>query len=124
MIIGIGIDILDIRRVEKLFVKFSERFENKIFTKDEIKFAQKHSKYIEALAKIFSLKESVIKAISDVSGVAWHDIEILHETPKPTVKLSGLAIKKILAKSPNFNIHASVSDDPPYVTSLIIIESL
>ena len=125
MIIGIGVDILDIRRIQHLFQKFENQFEKKIFTKQEIEFCKKRKSSIESFAKMFSIKEAVIKAISDVSGIFWHDIEILHDkNGKPSVNLTGNALKNLKKKTEKFNMEISVSDEPPYVTAFVVIESL
>ncbi|MDR3031369.1 MAG: holo-ACP synthase [Holosporales bacterium] len=124
MILGIGIDILDIRRIEKLFLKFGERFEKKFYTENELNFAKKRKSYIETLAKMFSIKESVFKAISNVSGISPRDIEIFHdENGKPSVKLSRNALKIVNAKAcgGEFLITVSVSDEIPYACSFVII---
>lgn len=124
MIIGIGVDILDIKRIQHLFQKFENQFEQKFFTSQEIKFCKKRKTVVESFAKMFSIKEAVIKAISDASGIFWHDIEIFHDdNGKPYVKLAGNALKNLSKKSENFNIEVSVSDEPPYVTAFVVIES-
>ncbi|GHT88597.1 holo-[acyl-carrier-protein] synthase [Alphaproteobacteria bacterium] len=127
MILGIGTDILDIRRIEKALFKFGSRFEKKIYTERELNFARKRKLFVETLAKMFSMKESVIKAISDVSGVFWRDIEILHdENGKPEVLLHGVALENMKRKSKDgeFHINASASDEMPYVCSFVVIEAL
>ncbi|MDR0744504.1 MAG: holo-ACP synthase [Holosporales bacterium] len=126
MIIGIGTDILDIRRIQRIILKYGRQFEERIYTPNELKFARKRKLYIETLAKMYSLKESVIKAISTVSGIRWHNIEIVHdENGKPLVELSGQALKTVAAKFHNekFNISVSVSDEIPYVCSFAIISN-
>jgi holo-[acyl-carrier protein] synthase len=124
MLIGIGIDMLDVRRVARLMLKFRRRFEQKFFTEREVELAGRRTRYVDSLAKMFSLKESVIKAISDVSGLTWHEIEVTHVGPKPSVILHGNALSRVLERANNFKIHASVSDEIPYVTSLVLIESI
>jgi holo-[acyl-carrier protein] synthase len=122
MILGAGIDILDVRRIDRLVSKFGAHFENKIFTSDEIEFCRRREKCVESLAKMFALKEAVIKAISDVSGVRWHNIEVFHnDLGKPVIELSGQALAKILKKAINFQIDASTSDEPPFVAAFAII---
>jgi holo-[acyl-carrier-protein] synthase len=122
MILGAGIDILDTRRIERLIVKFGSQFERKIFTDAELEFCRRREKSVESLAKMFSIKEAVIKAISDVAGVRWRDIEIFHnDLGKPVIELSGQALAKTLEKSRHFQIEASTSDEPPFVAAFVII---
>ena len=127
MIIGIGVDILDIKRIERLYHKFGDKFTTKIFTKQEIEFCKKRTRYLESLAKMFSIKEAVIKAISDVSGVFWHDIEVFHDkNGKPFIGLSGKALDnvKIKTQGNDFNFEVSVSDEIPLVCAFAILEML
>ncbi|MDR2598447.1 MAG: holo-ACP synthase [Holosporales bacterium] len=122
MILGAGIDILDMRRIERLVVKFGSQFERRIFTDAELQFCRRREKFIESLAKMFSIKEAVIKAISEVNGIRWHDIEIFHnDLGKPVIELSGQALLRTLAKSVRFKIEASTSDEPPYVAAFVIL---
>jgi holo-[acyl-carrier protein] synthase len=122
LIIGVGVDVLDIRRIGRLVQKFPEKFVEKIWTPQELEFCQTRNKYVESLAKMFSLKEAVLKAISDVSGVRWHDVEVLHDARgKPLIGLSGRALQNIMKKSQIFQIEASTSDEPPYVVSFVVI---
>ena len=125
MIIGTGVDILDYRRIERLYDKFADKFTKKIFTTQEIEFCQKRRLFIQSIAKMFSIKEAVIKAISNVSGIFWHDIEIFHDkNGKPFIKLSGKALEKVQLKADAFNIEVSVSDEPPYICAFVILEKL
>ena len=86
MIIGHGIDLIDIRRVEKTINKFGNRFINRIFTKGEIIRSDNRNKRIESYAKRFAAKEACSKALGTGfrSGVYWRDIEVVNEkTGKP-----------------------------------------
>lgn len=123
MIFGIGTDILDIRRVEQLVLKFGKKFENKHFTSRELEFANSRLRRVETLAKMFSIKESLIKAISNVSGMHWHELEVLHDqNGKPFINLSGKALEYLEQRiNGPFQIDVSVSDEIPYVVSLAII---
>lgn len=127
MIAGIGVDLLDIRRLEKVILRQGDRFLKKIYTEQEREFCEKRIKSIESFAKIFSIKEAIIKAISNVSGVFWHDIEVFHnENGKPFVRLKNSALKNLLIKikDKSFAVEVSVSDEIPYVCAFAIIETL
>lgn len=125
MIIGVGIDIVDISRITSLLQKFGNHFVNKIFTPKEIAFCKSRSSSVSSFAKMFSLKEAMIKALSNAKGLAWHDMEISHdENGKPLMTLSGIALKNLLSKTNNFNIQVSVSDERQYAIAYVIIEDL
>lgn len=127
MIIGIGVDMADTRRIDSSFNKFKEVFLNRIFTKSEIEFCLKRKRYIESFTKMFSIKEAILKAISNTSGIFWKDMEIFHdENGKPFVKLYNKALKNIEAKTKGkpFNVEVSVSDEIPYVCAFVVIETV
>lgn len=123
MIIGTGVDILDIRRIEGIISRQGRRFIQKIYTPQEQDFCGRRLRETESFAKIFAVKEAVIKAISDVSGIFWKDIEVLHDrNGKPFVKLKNAALSKL--KNQPFSIEISISDEPPYVCAFAIIETI
>jgi holo-[acyl-carrier protein] synthase len=125
MIIGIGVDIVDIRRIERLIHKYQERFIKKVFSEQEIAFCQKRSRFVASFAKMFSLKEATVKAISDFSGIFWHNIEIMHDSfGKPIILLSGNALRNLQKRCKNFSISASVSDEKNYATAFVLIENI
>ena len=106
MIIGYGIDLIDIRRVEKTINKFGKRFINRIFTKGEIIRSDNRNKRIDSYAKRFAAKEACSKALGTGfrSGVYWKDIEVVNEkSGKPTLKLTGGAYKRLEKLIPNNN---------------------
>jgi holo-[acyl-carrier protein] synthase len=124
MVIGVGVDIIDIRRIERLIHRHQDRFTKRIFSDREIAFCTGRSRTAASFAKMFSLKEATVKAISDFSGVRWHDMEITHDSfGKPVVSLFGNALKNLKKKAENFLISASVSDEKNYATAFVLIES-
>ncbi len=113
MIVGVGVDILDTRRIAHLLEKFSEKFEKKYFTEAERLFCHSRTDYISAFAKMFSIKEAVIKCIVNKRGLTWHSIEVFHDNfGAPYVKL----------KNNNSIWHVSTSDEYPYVISYAVME--
>jgi holo-[acyl-carrier protein] synthase len=128
MIVGHGIDLIDIRRVEKTINKFGNRFINRIFTKGEIIRSDNRNKRIESYAKRFAAKEACSKALGTGfrSGVYWRDIEVINEkSGKPILKLTGGAykrLKKIIPNDNNYNISLSITDDYPWAQANVIIE--
>ncbi|MDR1488580.1 MAG: holo-ACP synthase [Holosporales bacterium] len=124
MIIGLGIDLLDSRRIDGIMQRHGDRFQNKIYTRGEREFALDRTKPNESFAKIFSTKEAVIKAISNVSGVFWHDIEVFHDkNGKPIIKLHNMAHKNLLKKTNGaaYKIDVTVSDERHYVIAFAIV---
>ena len=128
MIIGHGIDLIDIRRLEKTINKFGNRFINRIFTKGEIIRSDNRNKRIQSYAKRFAAKEACSKALGTGfrSGVYWRDIEVINEkSGKPILKLTGGARKRLEKLIPNnndYNISLSITDDYPWAQANVIIE--
>ena len=130
MIIGYGIDLIDIRRIEKAINRFGERFIKRIFTKNERIISDKKQKRIESYAKRFAAKEACSKALGTGfrSGVFWKNIEVVNEkSGKPSLKLSGGAYKRLKKLIPNdntYNISLSITDDFPWAQANVIIEAI
>ena len=100
MVVGIGIDIMEVPRVERLLSKATDMFLNRFFTKKEIAYCNARKQRCEHFAAIFAGKESLLKAL----GIGWQvgirfvDIEILHDVhEKPVVLVSG-KVKEIVDK--------------------------
>ncbi|MDR0695251.1 MAG: holo-ACP synthase [Holosporales bacterium] len=121
MILGVGIDILAIRRIERLLQRYPDRFAQRILTHDEIDEWEKRGRRSSSFAKVFSIKEAVAKAVSKTEGASWHDIETSHDvTGRPTASLSGTLLKNLGAG--NHRVFVSVSDEKEYVVAYAIIE--
>ena len=130
MIIGYGIDLIDIRRIEKAINRYGERFIKRVFTKNERIRSDKKLKRIESYAKRFAAKEACSKALGTGfrSGVFWKNIEVVNEkSGKPTLNLSGGAYKRLKKLTPNgnnYNISLSITDDFPWAQANVIIEAV
>ena len=123
MIVGVGIDIVDVRRIGALFHKFGGHFLKKIYTEQEITFCCARNNVVNSLAKMYALKEATIKALSDAKGIKWHDMEILHDqNGRPEVKLRGIALENLQKKANAFSIQASVSDEQIYAVAYVLID--
>ncbi len=136
MILGVGIDLVSVGRIEHLMSQFGEKFPQKIFTANEIKRAEKikvsqDSALPRALfyAKRFAAKEAFSKALGlgIGRGVDFLDIEIENDDfGAPKIKiLNGkeVFVKKHFACK-NFAIHLSISDENPLATAIAIIEKI
>ena len=126
MIIRSGIDIIDIRRIEKTIKKYNFRFKNRCFHYDEIKKSESRIKSIESYAKRYAAKEACAKALGTglAKGVFWKDIEIQNDkNGKPIVKLHNKALKFInsIFKKNQCSIEISLSDEKNYAIANVII---
>ncbi len=121
MVIGIGIDIIEIDRIKASIDKYGNHFLQKIYTETEIKYCQDKSNKYQHFAARFAAKEAVFKALSTGwnKEVGWQDIEIKNEpSGMPIVKLKG-KLKSFLNEEKSLKISMSHSRD--YVTCVAII---
>ena len=125
--IGIGSDLLDIRRIEKTISRFGDRFKNKIFTKNEINKCEKRLNKFECYAKRFAAKEAASKALGTGfrKGVFWKDLEVVNlPSGKPTIKFHGnslIHLNSLLPSESNLSIDLTITDEYPYAQALVII---
>ncbi len=133
MILGTGSDILDIRRLEKVFARYEARFIARHFTSEERARAERRraaGTHIATYAKRFAAKEAVSKALGTgfSQGVYLKDIGVVNDASgKPSVRLSGGAQKRLESMTPAGKravMHLSLTDEPPYVHAHVIIEAL
>ncbi|QJC34060.1 holo-ACP synthase [Enterobacteriaceae endosymbiont of Donacia cinerea] len=124
-IIGIGIDIIEISRIKKIFIRFGKRFAYKILTKYELSIYKKSNNKVKILAKFFSVKEAAIKALNNsfTNGIFFNQIELSnYRTGKPKLKFFYQTLKFLEKKIYNYNIHVSFSDEKKYACAIVIIE--
>jgi holo-[acyl-carrier protein] synthase len=127
--IGLGSDLIDIRRIEKTFIKFGDRFRDRIFTKLEIKKCEKRSEKISCYAKRFAAKEAAAKALGTGfrKGIYWKDLEVINlASGKPTMKFHGNSKKRlesIIENKKTALINLSITDEYPYAQAILMIES-
>ena len=127
--IGLGSDLIDIRRIEKTFIKFGDRFRDRIFTKLEIKKCEKRSEKISCYAKRFAAKEAAAKALGTGfrKGIYWKDLEVINlASGKPTMKFHGNSKKRLESMIENKKtalINLSITDEYPYAQAILTIES-
>ena len=130
MIIGIGSDLIDIRRVEKSIERFGERFTNRCFTDIERARSDRRANRAESYAKRFAAKEACSKALGTgiAQGVFWKDMGVVNlPSGKPTMKLTGGAAVILEAMMPAGHrpvIHLTITDDYPLAQAFVIIEAL
>ncbi len=124
MIVGIGVDIVDIGRVSGMVDRYKDRFLQRVFTDAEIRYAQKSVKAAERLAGRFAVKEAVLKAFGTgkSQGILWKDIETVRgPMGRPEVNLYGQAVKymKMLNGS---KVLVTITHDDGKAIAFVIIE--
>lgn len=132
MILGIGSDLVDIRRIEKVLGDFEQRFMDRCFTAIEQQIAEKRrpgGTHIAAYAKRFAAKEAAAKALGTgfSDGILMKEIGVVNAANgAPAIELSGNALKQLKSITPDGHeaiIHISLSDEPPLAKADVIIEA-
>jgi holo-[acyl-carrier protein] synthase len=129
MIIGIGNDIIDITRIERVLDRFGERFLDRIFTADERARAERRANRAATYAKRFAAKEACSKALGTGfrRGVFWRDMGVSNlRSGKPTMQLTGGALgrlNKIVPDGMVAQIDVSLSDDFPMAQAVVLISA-
>ena len=130
MIIGIGSDITDIRRMSDSLDRFGERFTRRCFTEIERVRSERKPDRAASYAKRFSAKEACAKALGTGmrGSVYWRDMGVVNlPSGQPTLALTGGAAERLAALTPpghSVNIHLSLTDDHPYALAFVVIEAL
>lgn len=129
MIIGIGSDLCDIRRIEKTIARHAERFTQRIFTDVERKKAEGRANRVATYAKRFAAKEACAKALGTGMnrGVFWRDMGVVNmRSGQPTMALTGGAAERLKAMLPPDHeavIHLTITDEHPYAQAFVVIEA-
>ena len=130
MIIGIGSDLIDIRRIESTLERFGERFTTRIFTETERRKSDRRAKRAASYAKRFAAKEACSKALGTGfrKGVFWRDLGV-ENLPggKPTMKLTGGAARRLAELLPagmEAQIDVTITDDEPLAQAIVIISAV
>ena len=130
MILGIGQDIIDIRRVERTLERFGERFVERVFTETERAKSDRRANRAASYAKRFAAKEACSKALGTgfSSGVFWRDLGVVNlPSGKPTMRLTGGAAERLAAITPpgmTAQIDLTITDDGPQAQAFVIISAL
>jgi holo-[acyl-carrier protein] synthase len=130
MIIGLGSDIVDVRRIARVVDKYGERFLDRIFTDAERAKAERRATRIETYAKRFAAKEACAKALGTGfrRGVFWRDLGVVNlPGGKPTMKLTGGALQRLQAITPagcEATIEVSLTDEGPTAQAIVIISAV
>jgi holo-[acyl-carrier protein] synthase len=124
MILGTGIDIIEVERIRASYEKFGERFTHRILLPAEIEYCLRHKNPAPFLAARFAAKEAITKAFGTgiTAELGWHDMEIApRETGAPYVILHGKG-KELLKARGGSNIHISLSHTAHQATAIAILE--
>jgi holo-[acyl-carrier protein] synthase len=130
MIIGIGSDLVDIRRIEKSLERYGERFVQRLYTEVEQAKSDRRRERAASYAKRFAAKEACAKALGTgmAQGVFWRDMGVVNlPGGKPTMQLSGGAavqLDKMLPPGHRAVIHLTITDDFPLAQAFVIIEAV
>ena len=130
MIIGIGNDITDIRRIEKIIERHGERFLSRIFTDVERARAERRAKSVETYAKRFAAKEACAKALGTGfrAGVFFRDLGVVNiRSGRPTMRLTGGAAERLAALMPAGSaaqIDITLTDEGPLAQAVVIISAI
>jgi holo-[acyl-carrier protein] synthase len=130
VIIGLGSDLIDIRRVEKTLERYGERFLNRVFTDIERKKSDRRAARAASYAKRFAAKEACAKALGTGlrKGVFWRDMGVVNlPGGQPTMQLAGGALARLQSITPpglTPRIHLTITDDYPLAQAFVVIEAV
>src|ERR1700744_3013645 len=130
MILGLGSDLCDIRRIEKTLENHGERFINRIFTDIERAKSERRANRAASYAKRFAAKEACAKALGTGlnRGVYWRDMGVVNlPGGKPTMKLTGGALARLESLTPagyTGRVHLQITDDFPLAQAIVIISAV
>jgi holo-[acyl-carrier protein] synthase len=130
MILGIGSDLSDIRRIQASLDRFGDRFRNRCFTEIERRRSEAKPDAASSYAKRFAAKEACAKALGTGlrRGVFWRDMGVVNmRSGQPTLALTGHAaehLSRLTPKGHEARIHLTLSDEHPYALAFVVIEAL
>src|SRR6516225_10551556 len=130
MILGVGSDLIDIRRIEKTIARHGERFLSRIYTETERAKSDRRAARAASYAKRFAAKEACAKALGTGlnRGVYWRDMGVVNlPGGKPTMALTGGALRRLEALTPPGHvaqIDLSITDDFPLAQAIVIISAI
>ena len=129
MILGVGTDLIDIRRIERTLARFGQRFVERVFTATEQTRAERRSDRAAAYAKRYAAKEACAKALGTGfrQGVYWRDIAVDNRpSGQPVLHLTGGAAERLALLTPagmTARVDLSLTDEPPFGLAVVIISA-
>ncbi len=130
MILGIGTDLVDIRRIEQTIARHGDRFINRIYTESERARAERRANRVDTYAKRFAAKEACAKALGTGfrRGVFFRDIGVVNmPSGKPTLRLTGGALARLAAITPagwEAQIDLALTDEYPLAQAFVVISAV
>ncbi len=130
MILGIGNDVIDIRRIERTIERFGDRFLRRVFTDTERRRSDGKAGRAASYAKRFAAKEACAKALGTGlrRGVFWKDMGVVNlASGRPTMRLTGGAAQQLQRITPQGyapQVHVTISDDFPLAEAVVIISGV
>ncbi|MEL7468301.1 MAG: holo-ACP synthase [Pseudomonadota bacterium] len=130
MIIGIGTDLADIRRIEKTLERFGDRFVQRCFTEVEQAKSDKRRHRAASYAKRWAAKEACSKALGTGlrMGVNWREMGVVNlPSGQPTLQLTGGAaeqLSRLIPPGMQARLHLTITDDHPYAQAFVVIEAV
>jgi holo-[acyl-carrier protein] synthase len=130
MILGIGVDLCNIERIQGTLDRFGDRFRARVYTDVELAKARRRPDEAATLAKRWAAKEACSKALGTGlrMGIAWRDMGVrnLH-TGQPQMELTGWAADRLASMTPAGHravIHVTLTDDHPWAQAVVIVEAV
>jgi holo-[acyl-carrier protein] synthase len=130
MILGLGSDLIDIRRIERTIDRFGERFLARVFTADERRRCDRRAHRAASYARRFAAKEACAKALGTGfrRGVYWRDLGVVNlPSGQPTMRLAGGALRRLEELTPagmSVRLDLTLTDEPPMAQAVVIITAL
>ncbi|HEX9837256.1 MAG TPA: holo-ACP synthase [Alphaproteobacteria bacterium] len=130
MILGVGSDLIDIRRIERTLERFGDRFLARVFTEIERERSERRAGRAASYAKRYAAKEACSKALGTGfrRGVYWRDMGVVNlSSGRPTMLLTGGALARLAALTPAdmvAQIDVTLTDEPPIAQAFVIISAL
>lgn len=127
MVIGLGSDMIDIRRIERVFRRFGDRFVARVFTEIERARSERRRDRAASYAKRFAAKEACAKALGTGirGGVYWRDLGVVNlTTGRPTIELTGGARRRLDSLTPSgmrARVDVTLTDEPPLASATVLI---
>ena len=130
MIVGIGADLVDIRRIEAVLARFGDRFVERCFTDIERAKSEQRKERAASYAKRFAAKEACSKALGTglKMGIGWREMGVVNlPSGRPTLELTGKAALLLAAMAPEgmrVVAHLTITDDYPLAQAFVVLEAL
>ena len=122
MILGLGLDVCSVERMEEILARHGDRFWKRILTEREQALLADRVDRATALAGRFAAKEAIVKAMSGAPGVGWHDLEVLGAPRRPPVMHVHGPARALADDMGVSSIHLSITHDAGVAAAVVILE--